>query len=253
MRSDDFRIHPFHNLNSMKLRLPGTFADLKLRHLMALNTEEDAVRRINAVTGIGISKLRSMPMPLIDEANRHLTALLFSDMAKHDKVIELKGERLGFIPDWEHFSAGEWIDMETYTKDFWKTAHKAMSVLYRPIDREFGDRYTIKPYTAQEDPDKFLDMPAPLVSGALLFFWTSEKRHLSGLRLSLVEAREKVGSLLPNGDGIPRSTHWPVRTSSRWTKSLSSVLGMFSHIWPFSKTSTSNESNSSKDSAHDHL
>ena len=226
----------------MQLRLPSKFSDLKLRHLQALHTEDDPIRRIDAVTGLGVSKLREMPMPLITEADRHLQSLLFTDVSKHRKVIELKGVRYGFIPDWESFTAGEWIDMELYTQDFWKTAHKAMSILYRPIEREFGDTYEVKPYTAKEDADVFKEMSAPLVSGALLFFWTSEKRLVSLMRQSLAEGVREVESLQRNGDGTQPSTSWLVRTFYKWTQSPSYLWGMSSLTWLSSKIWRSKES-----------
>ena len=154
----------------MKLPLPASYEDLTLGHLMVLETTEDPVKRVQAVTGLSFAELRRMPQALIMEANAHLDTLQKQEVAKHLTTFELNGTTYGFIPDWENFSAGEWIDMETYTADFWKTAHKAMSILYRPLDRKWGDTYTIEEYTAKEDAEVFKDMPAPLVAGALLFF-----------------------------------------------------------------------------------
>ena len=203
----------------MELRLPANFSDLKLRHLQTLETETDPIRRIDAVTGAGVSKLRSLPQPLILKADQHLTTLLRNDVANFKRTFELKGTRYGFIPNWEEFTAGEWIDLEVYTQDFWKTAHKAMSVLYRPIDREFGDAYTIEKYTAKEDADVFLDMPAPYVSGALLFFWTTERKLLSTLRKSLSQTAMGAMNLAKSGVGIQLSTRWQGKIFSRWKQS----------------------------------
>ena len=94
-----------------------------------------------------------------------------------------------------------------------------MSILYRPLDRKWGDRYSIKPYTAKEDADVFLDMPAPLVAGALLFFWSTEKKLLNALRSSLIQKTQEVTSLLQSGVGTPSSTPWLVRTFLKWTRS----------------------------------
>jgi hypothetical protein len=170
----------------MELRLPSSYEDLTLRHLQVLETSQDPINRVQVVTGKTFAELRKMPQALIVEADAHLTALCKAEINRHQPIIELDGVEYGFIPDWESFTAGEWIDMETYTGDFWKAAHKAMAVLYRPIDRKWGDKYTIKPYTAKEDASVFLDMPAPLVSGALLFFWTTERELHLTLRSSLI-------------------------------------------------------------------
>jgi hypothetical protein len=227
----------------MKLHLPASYEDLTLGHLMVLETTEDPVKRVQAVTGLSFAELRRMPQALIMEANAHLDTLQKQEVAKHLTTFELNGTTYGFIPDWENFSAGEWIDMETYTADFWKTAHKAMSILYRPLDRKWKDTYTIEEYTAKEDAEAFKDMPAPLVAGALLFFWTTERALLSNLQSSLLKATKEAMSSLSSGDGIQYSTHWLVRMSSRWTQLRSSLWGTLSRIWPTSKTSTTSVSN----------
>ena len=220
----------------MKLRLPASFQDLTLRHLMTLETETDPVKRVQAVTGHSFAELRKMPHKLIVEANAHLDELQAKEIAQHKEVIELNGVEYGFIPDWDEFSAGEWIDMETYTADFWKTPHKAMSILYRPLDRKWGDRYSIKPYTAKEDADVFLDMPAPLVAGALLFFWSTEKKLLNALQSSLIQKTQEVTSLLQSGGGTLSSTPWPVKIFSRWMRSRSYPLATPLPTSPTSRT-----------------
>ena len=220
----------------MKLRLPASFQDLTLRHLMTLETETDPVKRVQAVTGHSFAELRKMPHRLIVEANAHLDTLQANEVAQHKGIIELNGVEYGFVPDWDEFSAGEWIDMETYTADFWKTPHKAMSILYRPVDRKWGDRYSIKPYTAKEDAEVFLDMPAPLVAGALLFFWSTEKKLLNALQSSLIQKTQEVTSLLQSGGGTLSSTPWLVKTFSKWTRSRSYPLATPSPTSPTSRT-----------------
>ena len=220
----------------MKLRLPASFQDLTLRHLMTLETETDPVKRVQAVSGHSFAELRKMSHKLIVEANAHLDTLQANEVAQHKEIIELNGVQYGFVPDWDEFSAGEWIDMETYTADFWKTPHKAMSILYRPLDRKWGDRYSIKPYTAKEDAEVFLDMPAPLVAGALLFFWSTEKKLLNALQSSLIQKTQEVTSLLQSGVGTPSSTPWLVRTFLKWTRSRSYPLATPSPTSPTSRT-----------------
>jgi hypothetical protein len=220
----------------MKLRLPASFQDLTLRHLMTLETETDPVKRVQAVTGHSFAEVRKMPHKLIVEANAHLDALQANEVAQHKEIIELNGVEYGFVPDWDEFSAGEWIDMETYTADFWKTPHKAMSILYRPLDRKWGDRYSIKPYTAKEDAEVFLDMPAPLVAGALLFFWSTERKLLNALQSSLIQKTQEVTSLLQSGVGTPSSTPWLVRTFLRWMRSRNYPLATPSPTSPTSRT-----------------
>lgn len=231
----------------MKLRLPANYSDLTLRHLQVLETTDDPIRRVQVVTGKSFAELRDVPQALIVEAAAHIDSLLAREVCKHETILTLNGKEYGFIPDWEKFSAGEWIDMETYTKDFWQTAHKAMSILYRPITQKWGDTYAIEDYTAQEDARPFLDMPAPAVAGALLFFWTTEQRLLNDLKSSLLRTTREAASLLTSGAGIPSSTNWLGRTFSKWMQSRAFRLVTPSPTSPSSRTSpTSVSKNTSK-------
>lgn len=206
----------------MELRLPANYSDLTLRHLQVLETTEDPIKRVQVVTGKPFAELRKMPQALLVEAAAHIDSLLAREVSKHEPILTLDGKEYGFIPDWEKFSAGEWIDMETYTKDFWKTAHKAMSVLYRPVTQKWGDKYTVAEYTAQEDATPFLDMPAPAVAGALLFFWTTERELRSTLESSLTTKAVQAIRSIQSGNGTLPSTHWLGRTFSKLTRSLAS-------------------------------
>ena len=80
----------------MKLRLPASFQDLTLRHLMTLETETDPVKRVQAVTGHSFAELRKMPHKLIVEANAHLDTLQANEVAQHKEIIELNGVEYGF-------------------------------------------------------------------------------------------------------------------------------------------------------------
>ena len=66
-----------------------------------------------------------------------------------------------------------------------------MALLFRPVTREWGNRYEIEPYTAKEDAEAFLDMPADQVAGALLFF-DYQKRTSEHFAVSLIQAATKV-------------------------------------------------------------
>ena len=86
---------------NMELRLPAHYADLTLGHLMALESETDPVKRVSAVTGVPTTKLREMPHKLVTEADGHLAHILTKEHAQHKEIIELRGIKYGFIPNWE--------------------------------------------------------------------------------------------------------------------------------------------------------
>ena len=81
----------------------------------------------------------------------------------------LKGIEYGFIPELDDMSLGEYIDLDTYIGD-WENIHKAMNVLYRPIENKRKQQYVIQEYRAEINSD-LLDMPLDAVIGSVFFFY----------------------------------------------------------------------------------
>jgi len=214
----------------MELRLPHKWSDLTLGELQVLMTSENTLERISICTNKSVEQLRTMPQKLIEAAQTHIDGLLTQETARFEKVVQIDGKRYGFIPDWDAFTAGEWIDMETYLSDFWKNAHKIVSVLYREVTYELGDRYEIEKYTAKEDASIFEEMSAELVSGMLLFFWTTRNELLHDMKSSLLEVAAKAIQSAKNGDGITSSTPSQGKISSRWTRLQNSLFKSSSSI-----------------------
>ena len=214
----------------MELRLPHKWSDLTLGELQVIMTSENQIERLSVCTGKSEDKLRAMPQKLIEAATEHIDKLLTQETARHEKVIEIDGKRFGFIPNWDDFTAGEWIDMENHLEDFWKNAHKITALLYREVTYELGDKYEVKKYTAKEDASIFEEMGADLVSGMLLFFWTSRNQLLHDMKSSLLEVAGEAIRLAKNGDGITSSTPSPEKTSSRWTRLRSFLFKSSSNI-----------------------
>ena len=207
----------------MELRLPHRWSDLTLGELQVMMTSENQLERISICTGQSVDKLRTMPQKLIEAATAHLDQLLTQETARFEKVVEMGGKRFGFVPDWDAFTAGEWIDLENYLEDFWKNAHKVMAVLFREVTYELGEKYEVKKYTAKEDASIFEEMPADLVSGTLLFFWTTRNELLLDMKSSLLEVAEAAIRSAKSGAGITSSTPSQEKTSSRWTRLRNSL------------------------------
>ena len=94
---------------------------------------------------------------------------------KHQLInsFNLNGQKYGFIPSLEDMSFGEYVDLDTYISDN-DNLHRAMNVLYRPIEMKQGNRYIIKEY----DPNTFEDakqFPLDAVLGAVVFFYNLGK------------------------------------------------------------------------------
>lgn len=184
----------------MQIRLPARYSDLTLRELKALMTSTDPIERVSACCALTDEELRKLPKKAITEGNKHLNQVLAKEETRLDNIVELNGKSYGFIPDWEMFTLGEWIDMDSYIKEFWVNIDKIMGILYRPIKRSFKDKYEIDSYTAKEDLTDIQELPAYCVTGALLFFLTTDQTHRKDLEVSLIQV-VKATSLQKSGDG----------------------------------------------------
>ena len=122
------------------------------------------------------------------------------------KKVEFKGKKYGMIPNLSSISLGEFVDIEDHCKDSHKNLHKIMSILYRPIVKEKGTRYSIENYDPDEyKEDGFKDFPILVSLSALSFFFRLGKKLPLTLSSYLVREQEKkvqrLRQLVRNGGG----------------------------------------------------
>jgi len=196
----------------MTIELPHSFADLSVKQLIILHTSgSDNVCLMN-LTGLNREELLKRPKNLLDAAYEHLKELRSQEHGEHLERLLIDGVEYGFINDWDAFSFGEYIDIQDYAKDVYTNAEKMLSLLYRPIIQDNGKDYTIAPYTSKENEKVFENVPATVLAGAMLFFWTSKRDLLNPLRRSLREAIVAIAST-PNGVGTLQSLPLQMKTS----------------------------------------
>jgi hypothetical protein len=100
---------------------------------------------------------------------------VFKQKPEHIKRFKIKDIEFGFIPNLEDMSWGEYMDLEKYMLS-WDTYHKALAVMYRPIETEKNGAYRIVPYTGTAVfSDVMQYAPLEVALGSSLFFWTLEK------------------------------------------------------------------------------
>ena len=116
---------------------------------------------------------------------------------------QLGGQDFGFIPDLENISFGEYVDLDTFIGDT-DNLHRAMNVLFRPIDLKQSSRYTLKDY----DPDtneSAKNYPLDACFGAMVFFYALGKDlSIAILNSSSKQNEENLAQYLdslPDGDG----------------------------------------------------
>ena len=141
---------------------------------------------------------------------KHFTEV-FSEKPQLIRNFKIKNIEFGFIPNLENISFGEYVDLEHHLKD-WKTYHKAMAVMFRPIKDKFQDKYSIIEYEPNEDMQELMRFaPLDVAISASVFFWSlgSEllQATLTYLKNELTKTKDltnfrKEFSLANNGVGI---------------------------------------------------
>lgn len=189
----------------MKLELPLTFADITIEQIMKHGDRQlSDLELLLIYTDHSIEYLREVPYQLIDKGARHIEWLLEHPQRVHHNIIDVNGKVYGFIPNWDEFTTGEYIDMEEWSKDVTGNATKIMHLLYRPVTRQYKEKYEIERYKGSAGHKEFAKVSAQEFYGALLFFSNTRKELASTLAQSLAkEARQVLmRQSHPSGVGI---------------------------------------------------
>jgi len=98
-----------HN-DFLKQKMLEVFCNIRLSHVMLIERKslQDISGRING---------------------------LFTGKYDLQRTFKIKDIEFGFIPDLDAISQGEYVDLDTYITD-WQKMHKAMAVLFRPINEK---------------------------------------------------------------------------------------------------------------------
>jgi len=133
---------------------------------------------------------------------------MFDQKPKLVRHFKLGKTKYGFHPQLDDLTLGEYIDLDTYIGD-WENMEKAMNVLYRPVDLNIKDKYTIKKYDVT-NYDTMLDMPMDAVISSIFFFWNLGLELSKTMTNYLGKEHSKVLTQYlisqPNGVGITHFT-----------------------------------------------
>ena len=116
---------------------------------------------------------------LVDKINTFINT---KNETKLQKRVTFKGKDYGVVPNLSKITTGEFVDIEEYGRNINENLHKVMSVLYREIDKEVNEFYSVKPYDPDElEIDKFKDLPMSTTLSAIDFFFRLGTRLLEDL------------------------------------------------------------------------
>ena len=169
----------------MKIQVPTHINDITLEQYQKfalINTEEQdkeffMFKTIEIFCGVDIALVSKMRLSDAESISNEVLEVLQQNVPFTNKF-ELDGVKYGFIPDLQAISLGEFIDLEEgLSKD--KDFHKAASVMFRPIVKEFGELYTIEGYEASTEMHHVMKQaPVGIISAAIVFFYNIAKELL---------------------------------------------------------------------------
>jgi hypothetical protein len=205
-----------------------------------------AQKMIQIFCGMKLGEVAKIKMKHLNELITHFTKV-FSEKPQLIRKFKIKDIEFGFIPKFDDISFGEYVDLENYMKD-WKTYHKALSVMYRPIKNTNKDKYEIVDYEPNEDMQDLMKF-APLdVAISSSFFLSSLgiellKATQTYLKKELKKMTDSTNSakginLAKTGVGMEVSMDWLTETLQSLMKSQATDLLNVSRISPSKSKNT---------------
>ena len=205
-----------------------------------------AQKMIQIFCGMKLGEVAKIKMKHLNELITHFTKV-FSEKPQLIRKFKIKDIEFGFIPKFDDISFGEYVDLENYMKD-WKTYHKALSVMYRPIKNTNKDKYEIVDYEPNEDMQDLMKF-APLdVAISSSFFLSSLgiellKATQTYLKKELKKMTDSTNSakginLAKTGAGMEVSMDWLTETLQSLMKSQATDLLNVSRISPSKSKNT---------------
>ena len=187
----------------MKIQVPTHINDITLeqyQRFALINTEEQdkeffMFKTIEIFCGVDIALVSKMRLKDAESISNEVLEVLQQNVPFTNKF-ELDGVKYGFIPDLQAISLGEFIDLEEgLSKD--KDFHKAASVMFRPIVKEFGELYTIDGYEASTEMHHVMKKaPVGVISAAIVFFYNIAKELLKASQDFSNQEKEEAMTIL---------------------------------------------------------
>ena len=199
----------------VEINVPDSLNEITLQQYQKfekLNTKENEgstfllQKMVEIFCNLDLKDVAEIKYKSVQEIVVHLNSIFD---AKHSLVptFNLRGVEYGFIPVLDDMTLGEYVDLDDNLGD-WKSMHKAMSVLYRPVTFKKGHKYNIEPYKGVNDIMK--DAPLDVVFAAMVFFWNLNNELVQTILNYLPKEMEKLTTqqkerLEASGVGINQS------------------------------------------------
>ena len=163
----------------IKIKVPSNLSEITLeqyqRYIKVLAAAEDGNQK---ETFLSLKILCNVPYKValqfpLSEVGRivQLVSDILNEKGDLVRTFKMGDTEFGFIPKLDDMSFGEYIDLDNFLGD-WDKMHKAMSVLYRPIDKKKENLYSLKDYDGDTFHESMKQMPMDAVFHSIVFFYT---------------------------------------------------------------------------------
>ena len=214
----------------IKLNIPTSLLEITLAQyqefIKLTDGKEDSPKlmqkTLEIFCGIDLKDIATIKFSDVGRILGKINKLFIHDQPLINKF-KYKGKEFGFIPNLDEMTLGEFIDLDnTITK--WDNMHKAMAVLYRPIEVSLKNKYTIEKYESYDKHDMSF-MPVGIALGALVFFWNLSNELINNIPNYLQKETNNLTSqqqeaLRTSGVGINQYTQWQKEMSKTLTRLL---------------------------------
>lgn len=216
-------------LKEIELQVPTTLSDIKLwqyqkyMKIIEQNKTEDAedeekindflnMKLVEIFCNVSLRDVSTIPLKYFNEILEILNKA-FEEKPKLVQRFKLLDVDMGFIPKLDDITLGEYVDIETNISD-WQKMHKAMAVLYRPVNFKAKDKYTVAPYKVNEEIQELMkEMPLDVAISSMVFFYDLGKDLLGAIpkyleqRLKKEDMQQLETHLQKSGVGINQFMH----------------------------------------------
>jgi len=201
----------------LKLQVPTKLNEINLakyqEYLKVANSNDDPEfiqqKMIQIFCGIDLKNIAQIMRKDVNEISESI-GKMFTDTHNFLPRFKLNNIEFGFIPNLEEITNGEYIDITKYISN-WDEMHKAMAVMFRPINQKAFGKYEIEPYINSATYSEVMKFaPLDVVLGAVVFFYNLANELLKAT-LNYLENNQEVRNILQrhnsikNGDGIAQS------------------------------------------------
>ena len=216
-------------LQQIELEVPTTLSDIKLwqyqkyMKIIEQNKTEDAedeekindflnMKLVEIFCNVSLKEVSKIPLK---EYNKILEVLnkAFEEKPNLIQRFDLLDVDMGFIPKLDDLTLGEYVDIESNISD-WQKIHKAMAVLYRPVNFKAKDKYGVAPYKVNEEIQEAMKgMPLDVAISSMVFFYALGNDLLGAIPKYLEQNLKKEDMqtldqhLQKNGVGINQFMH----------------------------------------------